>query len=243
MLMKLAVLRYNKLHPSIKNGDTVLIDEFHQQMMVLKERGYTPISCQQLSAFIMKMGQLPPQPVMITFDEGHVSQSDYVSSILEELQFTATFFIPAEPMLKSTVGEGDFKDKMNIDQLRFLQEKGFEVAVQGYSGLSFSTSQLNEITMDIERSIALFKKLQFPITNALAYPDGLLPRYFWKKRKLYEVLRRQRISLAFDKSNKINNLAVLERFSVHRMEVKGTDSAKAFLKKLSPGKLQWLVGG
>jgi peptidoglycan/xylan/chitin deacetylase (PgdA/CDA1 family) len=243
MLMKLPVLKYCKLHPASRSLDTVPIDEFHQQMMVLKERGYTTISCRQLSAFFMKTGQLPPQPVMITFDEGHVSQSDFVASILEELEFTATFFVPAGPMLKSTVGEENFKDRMNIDQLRFLQEKGFEVALQGYSGLNFGTSELNDIAADIERSIALYKKLQLPITNALAYPYGFLPRYFWKKRKLYEVLRRQRIGLAFDKTNKINDLSLVERFSIHRIEVKGTDSIKTFIKRLNPGKLQWLVRG
>lgn len=240
--MKLPVLRYNKLHPTCKNIDTVSVDDFHHQMMVLKERGYTTITCQELSAFMMKMKELPPDPVMITFDEGHVSQSDYVASILEELEFKATFFIPAGAMLKSTVGEENFKDKMNIDQLRFLQEKGFEVALQGYSSLDFSTCELNDIATDIDRSVALFKKLQFPVINALAYPYGLQPRFFWKKRKLYEILRKKRIALAFDKANKINDLSLVEKFCVHRMEVKGADSAKAFLKKLSPGKLRWLVG-
>ncbi|HEX6171565.1 MAG TPA: polysaccharide deacetylase family protein [Chitinophagaceae bacterium] len=220
----------------------VPIDEFHHQMMVLKQLGYTTITCQELSAFNMKMNELPPQPVMITFDEGHVSQSEYVTPILEEFKFTATFFIPAAVMLKSTVGEEDFKDKMNIDQLRFLQEKGFEVALQGYSGLDFSICELNAIGTDIERSIALFKKLQFPVTRALAYPNGAQPRFFWKKRKLYEILRKHGIVLAFDTTNKINDLSAVERFSVHRIEVKGTDSAEAFTKKLNPGKLQWLVG-
>jgi len=241
--MKLPVLKYEKLHPERRTADTVSIDDFHYQMMVLKDRGHTTITCGQLSAFMMKIKELPPLPVMITFDNGHVSQNEYAASILQEFEFKASFFISAGAMLKSTVGEPDFENTMNIDQLRFLQENGFEVGLQGYNGLDFSISELNDIATDLERGIALFKKLQFPITNALAYPHGAMPRFFWKKRKLFELLRKHRITLAFDNANKINDLMLLERFCIHRIEVKGTDSEKTFRKKLNPGKLQWLVGG
>lgn len=239
--MKLPVLRYHKLHPTHRSADTVLVDEFDKQMLLLKERGYTTVTCEEVSSLLVKIKELPPQPLMITFDEGHISQCEYAPAILDELDFKATFFAPAEAMLKSTVREGDFKDTMNIEHLRYLHDKGFEVALQGYTNLDFSAGELNDVRHDIERSIALFKKLQFPITHALAYPGGLTPSFFWKKRKLYDLFRKNRITLAFNRSNKINNLPVIERFAVHRMDIKGTDNAKTFLKKINQGRFGWLV--
>ena len=44
-------------------------------MHLLKEQGYTPISFDELIAFVEQGTPLPEKPVMITFDDGYTSNA------------------------------------------------------------------------------------------------------------------------------------------------------------------------
>jgi peptidoglycan/xylan/chitin deacetylase (PgdA/CDA1 family) len=237
--MKLPILQYHKLHPTHKHNDTILVEDFRLQMMLLKQFGYTTITCSELSSSLMNITKLPANPVMITFDHGHISQNIYAMAILEDQGFNAVFFVTGDKVLKSTVKENGYSDYMNIDHLRFLHEKGSEIGIHGYDDLDFSNTEPELINYDISRCVALLRTLEVPFVSALAYPQGKTPLMFWKSKKLYDILKQQRISLAFERGNGINELSTANRFSLHRTEVKGFDSARKFLNKLNHARSRW----
>ena len=61
-------------------------------MRLLKEQGYTPISFDELIAFVEQGTPLPEKPVMITFDDGYTSNAVYAYPVLRELGFHASIF-------------------------------------------------------------------------------------------------------------------------------------------------------
>ena len=61
-------------------------------MHLLKEQGYTPISFDELIAFVEQGTPLPEKPVMITFDDGYASNAVYAYPVLRELGFHASIF-------------------------------------------------------------------------------------------------------------------------------------------------------
>lgn len=63
-----------------------------RQMHLLKEQGYTPISFDELIAFVEQGTPLPEKPVMITFDDGYTSNAVYAYPVLRELGFHASIF-------------------------------------------------------------------------------------------------------------------------------------------------------
>ena len=87
------ILLYHHLDPDQPENETTLHpDTFERQMRLLKEQGYTPISFDELIAFVEQGTPLPEKPVMITFDDGYTSNAVYAYPVLRELGFHASIF-------------------------------------------------------------------------------------------------------------------------------------------------------
>lgn len=87
------ILLYHHLDPDQPESETTLHPEtFERQMRLLKEQGYTPISFDELIAFVEQGTPLPEKPVMITFDDGYASNAVYAYPVLRELGFHASIF-------------------------------------------------------------------------------------------------------------------------------------------------------
>jgi peptidoglycan/xylan/chitin deacetylase (PgdA/CDA1 family) len=121
---------------------------------------------------------------------------------------------------------------MNIEQLKQLQQQGFEIGLQGYDCLNFSQSTPEIIRYDLQHAISLFEKLNLQIIKALAYPGGLQWQWFWKVRKMYRVLQQQKIVLAFTKGNRTNKLSTMHRFHIYRIPINGKLKEKNFIHLL-----------
>ena len=227
--MKLSVLQYHKLHSELRDDQTITAADFKRQLTILKTNGYNPISCKNLYDYLMKIGGLPEKPVLITFDKGYACQYRDAAPILEDQGFSAVFFITAEFVLQSCCSEGNKTESfMNIEHLKQLGEFGFEIGIHGYINLNFTNSKLQELSSNIVRSFLLFNRLELFSTNVLAYPYGEITRVFWKTRRLYKMLKQEKIMLAFSKGNRVNDLSDTHRFNIHRIEISGQDTEKNF---------------
>lgn len=67
---------------------------FKEQMQYLKDKGYTPISMQDLVSFFDNDVKLQTKPVLITFDDGYEDLYENAFPLLKELNFKATVFLP-----------------------------------------------------------------------------------------------------------------------------------------------------
>ncbi len=233
-MKSLPVLLYYRFHAELSDNYTVSIGAFRRQLAFLKENGYSSISCRQLYGSLMNIDQLPEKPFLITFVEGHISQYSYAMSILEEFGFTAIFFVYGDWVLGgSFIKNRDLQVCMGINQLRDLREAGFEIGINGYSGMNFRASKLIDVQTEISKSMTLFDKFELTLTNALAYPYGESHTGFLKRKKMYRMLKQQKVMLAFNNSNKVNNLFKTNRLNISRIEIKGKDSEKDLLAKIT----------
>lgn len=66
-------------------GDYVLsVDQLEQDLIYLKEHGYTSITTKELIDWCNGTGTLPEKPVMITFDDGYESTGVYALPLLKK---------------------------------------------------------------------------------------------------------------------------------------------------------------
>ena len=95
---KLTIVMYHYVRPlkrtrfpGIKGLD---LDLFEEQLGYL-ERHYSLITMEQLIDAIDGVGELPPRPALLTFDDGYLDHYAYVFPKLAERKFQGSFFPPA----------------------------------------------------------------------------------------------------------------------------------------------------
>lgn len=195
------VLMYHHILPQeditglfVDNNVVVSLEQFRQDIHTLKSRGYETISLRQLSDFVRTGAALPPKSVVITFDDGYLSNRQYAMPVLQEAGYTAVIFtltgwMEEHPQTFNPKGlqylswpeirqmGSVFQFASHTDNLHSLSWNG--------SGKLTAISQ-KELSDDLRRSV---KKLRG--TGYFSYPYG---HYNDAAR---QVLMQQGIDLAF----------------------------------------------
>ena len=122
------VLMYHALeddaHPSgaTDAGEQLYVLEvssFREQMSYLHREGYRAFLLEELRA----LGEWPDKAIVLTFDDGHESNSSLALPILQECGFKAKFFITT-----GWIGTPNF---MNKEQIRGLHRAGMGIGSHG----------------------------------------------------------------------------------------------------------------
>lgn len=98
--VNLPTLMYHHVEPEenakkyARIGLDVPPEMFKEQMLYLKDKGYTIVTPADLVAFFDSGTLLPTKPVMLTFDDGYVDIGDNAFPILRELGLKATLYLP-----------------------------------------------------------------------------------------------------------------------------------------------------
>jgi peptidoglycan/xylan/chitin deacetylase (PgdA/CDA1 family) len=100
---------------------TVIPTLFAAHMQYLSEQGYTTISFYDLEAALMTGTELPPKPVILTFDDGYIDHYTQVFPTLRSFGFTGTFFIITNRADAGDVGY------MNWAQIREMADSGMSI--------------------------------------------------------------------------------------------------------------------
>lgn len=166
------ILCYHSIIADPSSSYSVATADFREQMGVLSKEGYTPITCTQLADYLDGTLELPERPVVITFDDGWVSNYDVAAPILDEFGFTATFF----PM----TGSIGTKNHLTYEQLRELTERGYEVGSHSITHPNLPRPEPGEtleahqarIRSELADSKQAIEQATGKPVAALAYPHG-----------------------------------------------------------------------
>ncbi len=152
-------------------GLTTLPSAFDAQMAYLTSINATSISLQHLADALLYGLPLPPHSVVITFDDGRLSQWINAVPVLRRDDFTAVFF-PCTGLLGKTVGPQTY---MTAREVKELAETGFSVedhTVNDDTDFFFSNAAtLNKLT---ERTKSVLEDLTGDPVQFIAY-SGVWP--------------------------------------------------------------------
>src|SRR6266446_5504040 len=98
---------------------TVTVEIFDQQMKYLQVNGYHVITFATLADYLEEISELPPKPVIISFDDGWEDQFVYGLPGLEKYHYSATFFV-----VTNSVGSPGF---LSWSQLRRVFVEGMGI--------------------------------------------------------------------------------------------------------------------
>lgn len=208
------ILLYHHIGFSL-HGDSVYYvapNVFDQQMNLLYQWGYRTISVELLVKAIKEGAELPPKPIILTFDDG--SETIYANAlpIMQRYNFTGVSYI-----VYNYVG---IRSYMDADEIRLLYAAGWEVGSHGLSHTDLTThpnQQMDEIVGSRQRLESL---LGIPILS-FAYPFGA-----YDNDSLHYVHQAGYIAamgLGNETLQSTKNL-----FYLYRHAVKGVDDLKTF---------------
>lgn len=160
------ILLYHRIDISPTNSRYyVSPDRFEKEMKLLHDWGYETITLDMLVRSINEGADLPPHPIIITFDDGHINVYTTAFPIMRKYGFTGVMYI-----IGTYMGTADY---MDADQIKEMAAADWEVGSHSMRHLDMMTLDSSEQKYEIFQSRKLLeKKLGIPILS-FAYPFGI----------------------------------------------------------------------
>lgn len=187
-LLKESENRYFK-----NNGCTISLREFEQQMKILYDNGFKTVSLSDLKLFLHKKKKFPVKSVLITFDDGYLSNYQYAYPVLKKYHFKAAVFIITSNINQSPQPfHPDKLTRLSWEEMRSSSDV-FEFASHTHALHEMEQNQAYLISKSEEEIINDLKHSRQLLNNTpfFAYPYG---RY---NEKTIEYLKECGYELAF----------------------------------------------
>ena len=114
--------------------DSISIDELECDLQTLKAMGYNTVHLSQLYDYVDSSSALPPNPIVLTFDDGFLNYKDIVVPLLEKYNCKATVAITgeyADNAADRVTNDPDF-EYMSWEELGKLDKYYTEIAYHSY---------------------------------------------------------------------------------------------------------------
>jgi peptidoglycan/xylan/chitin deacetylase (PgdA/CDA1 family) len=212
------ILLYHHIGFSLKEESEYYISPelFDRQMNLLYQWGYKTISVELLARAVNEGAELPPKPILLTFDDGSDTTYSTALPVMQRYGFTGVSYI-----VYYFVGLTHY---MSAEQIRALHAVGWEIGSHGLSHRDLTLHperQENEIVQSRRRLESL---LGVPISS-FAYPFGA-----YDSNSLHYVHLAgytAAMGLGNESLQGSKNL-----FYLSRQAVKGTDDLQTFASQL-----------
>ena len=212
------ILLYHHIGYSLEEDSTYHVspEAFDQQMNLLYQWGYKTISVELLARAIREGAELPPKPVLLTFDDGSATTYSTALPIMQRYGFTGVSYI-----VYYTIG---LKHYMNVDQIRALHAAGWEIGSHSLSHKDLTIPPYRQEDEIVQSRRMLEARLGVPILS-FAYPFGAYDESSLGYVRFAGYTAA--MGLGNESAQGTRNL-----FYLYRQAVNGTDDLQAFASRL-----------
>ncbi|MBI4300860.1 MAG: polysaccharide deacetylase family protein [Chloroflexi bacterium] len=221
------ILMYHHVGPlpsnpdAIRRGLTVSQGDFAAQVRLLATSGFQSISLLDLMLAFRGYKQLPPKPVIITFDDGYDDNYRYALPILKENGMKATFFIVTD-----LVGKTEY---LTWQQITEMAGEGMSMQAHGVSHIDLSVLPPSQVLYQITESRRAIEAHTGRRVRFYAYPSG-------KFNDGVVAALKENGYLAAASTLYGTDHRASEPFILKRVRVQGGESLQSFARKLKIAK-------
>lgn len=192
--VELPVLMYHHIEENGNNDTIITPQTFKEHMNALEANGWNTVSLKDIEKYVYNGTELPKKPVLITFDDGYMSNYTYGYPILNKKGMKAAIFT-----VGSTFGKDTYKDTKNKIIPHFGFEEAKEMVESGTIEIGSHTFDMHQaeqyekkearvsvlklegeteedyirlLREDYKKSAAITKEITGKDNFALAYPHG-----------------------------------------------------------------------
>jgi peptidoglycan/xylan/chitin deacetylase (PgdA/CDA1 family) len=176
----LRVLMYHKVNDLVPNPTTVPTAVFEEQMSLLSELRYAPVSLDSVRDHYLLGVPLPPHAVLITFDDGYRDNLENALPVLRAHGYPAVLFVPigylddGRPLpheeLLRTLGVSN--ETLDWDELAELEAGGVRIESHGIGHWPLTALEPAEATREIALSKLRLEERLGREVDAFAYVKG-----------------------------------------------------------------------
>lgn len=134
--VKLPIIMYHHILKDSKKWGKYVISplEFEDDIIYLKKEGYTTIVMKDLIDYVYNKKPLPLKPIILTFDDGYLSNYEYIVPILEKHGCKAVISVVGEFIERNTAEciSSTAYSYMNWDQIKELVHSPY-IEIQNHS--------------------------------------------------------------------------------------------------------------
>ncbi len=189
---------------------------FAEQMKALSDSGYKTILPDDLYNYLVYGDQLPPKPVMLTFDDTDEEQFSIGAKEMEKYGFKGTYFI-----MTVSINRPHY---MTREQLKQLSDNGNSVEAHTWDHHMVTKYQGDDWDKQLVNPRKKIEEITGRAAGYFAYPFGL-----WNEAAIPE-LKKSGYKMAFILSSKKDSTEPL--YTVRRMLVPGTWSTKGMFQAM-----------
>jgi peptidoglycan/xylan/chitin deacetylase (PgdA/CDA1 family) len=174
------VLMYHKVNDLVPNPTTVPTAVFEEQMSLLSELRYAPVSLDSVRDHYLLGVPLPPHAVLITFDDGYRDNLENALPVLRAHGYPAVLFVPigylddGRPLpheeLLRTLGVSN--ETLDWDELAELEAGGVRIESHGIGHWPLTALEPAEATREIVLSKLRLEERLGREVDAFAYVKG-----------------------------------------------------------------------
>jgi peptidoglycan/xylan/chitin deacetylase (PgdA/CDA1 family) len=212
------ILEYHAIQPPVSGSAYPQLfvpqADFVEQMKWLDEHGYEGVTLDQVENAWYKGGELPPKPVVLTFDDGYLSQYVAAFPALQHFHW---------PGVLNLVAKGS--DLPDADVQKMLDAKpGWELASHTVNHLDLTTLDSAELKREVSASRRMLQdRFGVPVNN-FCYPSGKYDN---------TVIAAVRAAGYRGATSEVPGLATAAHpYVLNRIEVLLDDGLKGFVSKL-----------
>lgn len=232
---KLRVLMYHSISGNGFRDDlTVSREQLEQQFQYLLARGYNTILLSELLAWTERQEPLPPNPVLVTFDDGFLNNAEIAYPLARQYGIKINFFLVPAFM---KIGEYRSTPCLNASDIRKMDPAIVEFGLHSYAHSSYADLLPFQIEADVNRCFSSMQSMGVTCQPCLAYPFGAYPkRKGYEQSRLFEILQDRGVKLAFRIGNRLNRLSLRQPYLIQRIDVRGDEPFLLFRLSLAFGK-------
>lgn len=176
--LKVPILLYHHISDQFDTSNAISVispKDFRLHMTAIKAQ-FTPVSLREYVEFVnCRDGSktMPQNPIIITFDDGYLSNYEVAFPILKELEIPATIFVVTD-----TIGAKGGEGKVNYSHFTWAQAKEMYksglIEIQSHTNdhVKLGTLSKDAVNFELRKSKYLIEKNVGNTCDMIAYPYG-----------------------------------------------------------------------
>ena len=158
------ILYYHSVSPSADNEVIITPEILKSELQYLEDEGYTTLTLNEASDYLLNNSPIPSKSIVITFDDGYMNNYDNAFPILKELEIKATIFCITSKL------DGSYY--LSPNAIKEMSDYGIDIQSHTITHPKLDSLTYDEQLIELKESKKTLESITGKPVTSIAYPFG-----------------------------------------------------------------------